>query len=184
MKIDPQEGPQIHQKSMKIQPWTPRCPLWCPCGPMHHQQGDPRTKIKPPRSQNGASRSPKLQFRIKQIIHVTNNLSAVTCSKGGRRQGRSLKISAATGFSLPLGVWNFLQIPITGYLKGIPPPILRTTAAGPPAPQQLLKWTWKSDWKNICKNAAKSATSGPKVPQAFPKRPPNWPQNPLKVVFA
>ena len=97
MKIDPQEGPKIPQKSMKIHPWTPRCPLWCPCGPMHHQQGDPRTKIKPPRSQNGASRSPKLQFRIKQIIHVTNNLSAVTCSKGGRRQGRSLKIIDAEG---------------------------------------------------------------------------------------
>ena len=72
IKTDSQMDPQIHQKSMKIQPWTPRCPLWCPCGPMDHQHGHPRAKIKPPRYQNGASRSPKLQFRIKLIIHVTD----------------------------------------------------------------------------------------------------------------
>ena len=98
IKTDSQEGPQIHQKSMKIQPWTPRCPLWCPCGPMDHQHGDPRCKIKPPRYQNGASRSPKLQFRIKQIILSAINLSAITlstCRKGGRRQGRILKIRRA-----------------------------------------------------------------------------------------
>ena len=37
---------------MKIQPWTLGCPLWCPCGPMDHQHGDPKAKIKPPRYQN------------------------------------------------------------------------------------------------------------------------------------
>jgi hypothetical protein len=85
-------NPQIHQKSMKIQPWTPRCPRWCPCGPMDHQHGHPRAKIKPPRYQNGASRSPKLKFRIKLIIHVTNQLVNSYLLTGGRRQGRSLKI--------------------------------------------------------------------------------------------
>ena len=71
IKIDSQMNPQIHQKSMKIQPWTPRCPLRCPRGPMDHQDGDPRAKIKPPRYQNGASRSPKLQFLIKQIADLS-----------------------------------------------------------------------------------------------------------------
>ena len=72
IKIDSQGDPKIHQKSMKIQPWIPRCPLRCPCGPMDHQDGDPRAKIKPPRYQNGASRSPKLQFRIKQIANPSS----------------------------------------------------------------------------------------------------------------
>jgi hypothetical protein len=92
IKIDSQMDPQINQKSMKIQPWTPRCPLWCPCGPMDHQHGHPRAKIKPPRYQNGASRSPKLQFLTELIIHVTNQLVNSYLLTRGRRQGRSLKI--------------------------------------------------------------------------------------------
>jgi hypothetical protein len=92
IKIDSQMEPQINQKSMKIQPWTPRCPLRCPCGPMDDQHGHPRAKIKPPRYQNGASRSPKLQFLTKLIIHVTNQLVNSYLLTGGRRQGRSLKI--------------------------------------------------------------------------------------------
>ena len=34
LKIDPQECPRLCPKSMKIQPWTLRCLLWCPCGPL------------------------------------------------------------------------------------------------------------------------------------------------------
>ena len=87
IKIDSQEGPKIHQKSMKIQPWTPRCPLWCPCGPMDHQHGDPRAKSKLPKYQNGPSRSPKLHFRIKQNIHVSNQPVSSYLFEGGPAAG-------------------------------------------------------------------------------------------------
>ena len=54
LKNKPQQGPQIHLKSMKIQPWIPRCPLWCPSGPLDHQHGGPRCKIQASGYQNAS----------------------------------------------------------------------------------------------------------------------------------
>ena len=52
-----QEDPRIHQQIIKIHIWTPRCPARCPPGPQDHQNGVPGI-------QNGALRSPKLEFYV------------------------------------------------------------------------------------------------------------------------
>ena len=45
----------------------------CYCGEIKYEaDGEPRAKIKTARYQNGASRPQRLQFRIKQVIHVSN----------------------------------------------------------------------------------------------------------------
>ena len=52
----PKEGPEIHKKSMEIQPWLPRCPLCWPWGPLDPQKVDSGCKKWVPRLQN---QSPK-----------------------------------------------------------------------------------------------------------------------------
>ena len=113
-------GSQNHQKSRKIQPRTPTCPLWCPCGPMDHQHSHPKAKIKPPRYQNGASRSPKFKFWIKQVIHVSSQpVTSYLFIRGAGGRGEALRYSPP-----PLRVQGVLEFVIE--FKGTPAP-----AAGP-----------------------------------------------------
>jgi hypothetical protein len=98
LENESQEGPQFLQKSVKIQPWTPRSPLWCALGPLDHNTVTQGSKIKPPRCKSRASRRLNALPRVLQTTH-SNSLpilqsyrSAVDCSRRGRRQGRSLKI--------------------------------------------------------------------------------------------
>ncbi len=54
-----QQGPQIHPKSIKIQVWTPRCPMEWPQYPLYHENDAPGYQNGTPGCQNRASRPPK-----------------------------------------------------------------------------------------------------------------------------
>ena len=36
-KSTPNRFPKSMNKSLRIQPWSPSCPLWCSCRPLNHQ---------------------------------------------------------------------------------------------------------------------------------------------------
>ena len=52
-------------KIVKIQPWSPSCPLWCSCRPLNHQLVIKGPKSNSPMYQNRSS-------KFKKVIHIRN----------------------------------------------------------------------------------------------------------------
>ena len=63
-KTCPKEGPQIRQKSMKIEPWILMCPLCWPWGLLDRKNNDPRSQKWVPGVKNNAKTSTKHTLSI------------------------------------------------------------------------------------------------------------------------
>ena len=147
----------------------PRCATRCPRASLNHQNGIPR-------SSNAPSIPSKFQIWVPNMTPYSYqhpaNQPATPCNKGGRRQGRSLKISAAPGFSLPLGVLDLpSRYPYQGSPKGSPPP--SCTPLPPAFRHQHIskKGPGNQAGKMIAKICKKVAQGHPRVPNQTKSRP-------------
>ena len=80
----PRDSPN-HPKITKNLHLDLQVPVGWPLGSLDHQNGVPGT-------QNGASRSPKWQFYVKKVTHLSSQPVSSCLLTGGRWQGRSLQI--------------------------------------------------------------------------------------------
>mgnify|MGYP002811515280 CR=1 FL=1 len=85
-KVGPRRPPKWTLKSIKMDSWTSRCLLGVPVDPWVTKMVTQDTKMEPRGLQNDS-----FGYKKWPILRVIQ--SSVACSsKGGRRQGRSLKI--------------------------------------------------------------------------------------------
>ena len=117
---DTQQDPQIQWTSLKIQPWSPRCPLWCSCRPLNHQLVIHDQKANPRGTQIDPQSLPKWSIAAsylfskssKSVVNLFNkssisqvNLTSYRGASGRGESSRKIPCNSIVRKRCPLQTW-------------------------------------------------------------------------------